>query len=67
MTLHEPSGKLMKVVSVRDFRFTGKKLGRGNFARVEEAVHTTLNVKVSCNSNYYLLGVDEFYRNIQTL
>lgn len=35
-----------KVVSVGNYRFTGKRLGKGNFARVDEAVHTVLNVKV---------------------
>lgn len=35
-----------KLVSVGNYRFTGKRLGKGNFARVDEAVHTVLNVKV---------------------
>lgn len=35
-----------KVVSVGNYMFTGKKLGKGNFARVDEAIHTMLNVKV---------------------
>lgn len=39
------SGK--KKVSVGPYRFTGKILGKGNFARVEEAVHGILNIKVS--------------------
>ncbi|XP_063905941.1 maternal embryonic leucine zipper kinase-like isoform X4 [Zophobas morio] len=40
-------GVKRKVVSVGDFRFTGRLLGKGNFARVEEAVHNILNVKVA--------------------
>lgn len=36
-----------KVVSVGNYRFTGRTLGKGNFARVEEAVHSVLNVHVS--------------------
>jgi serine/threonine protein kinase len=40
-------GVKRKVVTVSDFRFTGRLLGKGNFARVEEAVHNVLNVKVA--------------------
>lgn len=36
-----------KLVSVGNYRLTGKRLGKGNFARVEEAVHSVLNIKVS--------------------
>lgn len=43
MTLQ--SGK-KKVVCVGNYRFSGKLLGKGNFAKVEEAVHGILNVKV---------------------
>lgn len=35
-----------KVLTVGNYRFTGKLLGKGTFARVEEAVHNVLNVKV---------------------
>lgn len=35
-----------KVVSIGPYRFTGRLLGKGNFARVEEAVHGVLNIKV---------------------
>lgn len=45
-------GVKRKVVTVSDFRFTGRLLGKGNFARVEEAVHNIINVKVrfrACN------------------
>lgn len=35
-----------KIVSVGNYRFTGKRLGKGNFAKVDEAVHTVLNIKV---------------------
>ncbi|KAL1505611.1 hypothetical protein ABEB36_005136 [Hypothenemus hampei] len=45
MTLQEPKGKKLYVVG--SYRFSGKLLGKGNFARVEEAVHTMLNVKVA--------------------
>lgn len=44
------SGK-KKLVSIGPYRFTGKILGKGNFARVEEAVHGVLNLKV-CESVY---------------
>lgn len=36
-----------KLVNVGSYRLTGKKLGKGNFAKVEEAVHSVLNIKVS--------------------
>ncbi|XP_028132342.1 NUAK family SNF1-like kinase 2 [Diabrotica virgifera virgifera] len=36
-----------RVISVSNYVFTGNVLGKGNFARVEEAVHTKLNVKVA--------------------
>lgn len=35
-----------KPITVGNYRFTGKRLGKGNFAKVEEAVHSALNVKV---------------------
>ncbi|XP_015837680.1 uncharacterized protein LOC661848 isoform X2 [Tribolium castaneum] len=47
-------GVKRKVVTVSDFRFTGRLLGKGNFARVEEAVHNVLNVKLADNV-YYLV------------
>ncbi|KAF5307454.1 hypothetical protein FQR65_LT06809 [Abscondita terminalis] len=36
-----------KLVKVGTYRFTGRKLGKGNFAKVEEAVHNLLDVKVA--------------------
>ncbi|XP_066259117.1 hormonally up-regulated neu tumor-associated kinase-like [Euwallacea similis] len=36
-----------KLYVIGNYRFNGKLLGKGNFARVEEAVHTILNVKVA--------------------
>lgn len=36
-----------KLVCVGSYRLTGHRLGRGNFARVEEALHTVLKTKVS--------------------
>ncbi|XP_072395640.1 uncharacterized protein [Diabrotica undecimpunctata] len=36
-----------RVISVSNYVFTGNVLGKGNFARVEEGVHTKLNVKVA--------------------
>ncbi|CAH1113001.1 unnamed protein product [Psylliodes chrysocephalus] len=36
-----------KVFSIGNYLFTGITLGKGNFARVEEAVHTILNVRVA--------------------
>lgn len=36
-----------KLVSVGNYRLTGKRLGKGNFARVEEAIHSVLNTKAS--------------------
>ncbi|XP_030745729.1 SNF1-related protein kinase catalytic subunit alpha KIN11-like isoform X2 [Sitophilus oryzae] len=44
MTLQE-NGK--KLLIIGNYRFTGRLLGKGNFARVEEAVHNILNVKVA--------------------
>lgn len=42
-----------KLINVGKYELTGKLLGKGNFARVEEAVHKLLKVKVSAQ-NYYL-------------
>ncbi|XP_057654176.1 serine/threonine-protein kinase MARK2-like [Diorhabda carinulata] len=42
-----PDVQRKKLVSVGNYIFTGNTLGKGNFARVEEAVHTILNVKVA--------------------
>ncbi|XP_076274726.1 uncharacterized protein LOC143205359 isoform X1 [Rhynchophorus ferrugineus] len=42
-----PEGGGRKVVAIGNYRFTGRLLGRGNFARVEEAVHNVLNVRVA--------------------
>lgn len=36
-----------RIVNVGNYRFTGKRLGKGNFAIVEEAVHSVLNMKVA--------------------
>lgn len=44
MTLPASEGR--KLVNVGNYRLTGKRLGKGNFARVEEAVHSVLNTKV---------------------
>lgn len=41
-----------KLTNVGSYRLTGKKLGKGNFAKVEEALHTILNVKVSFSNNH---------------
>ncbi|XP_050308531.1 serine/threonine-protein kinase MARK2-like [Anthonomus grandis grandis] len=46
MTLLEAKYK-QKPYLVGNYRFTGRLLGKGNFARVEEAVHTMLSVKVA--------------------
>lgn len=46
MSVEMHSAGKKKVVSVGPFRFTGRILGKGNFARVEEAVHAVLNIKV---------------------
>lgn len=45
-----------KVVNVGNYRFTGKRLGKGNFARVDEALHTVLNVKVGDLTNFLCWG-----------
>lgn len=36
-----------KVSAVGNYRFTGRVLGKGNFARVEEACHEVLGIKVA--------------------
>ncbi|XP_044745608.1 MAP/microtubule affinity-regulating kinase 3-like [Coccinella septempunctata] len=36
-----------KIASVGNYKFTGKILGKGNFARVEEAYHELLGIKVA--------------------
>lgn len=36
-----------KIISVGNYKFTGKILGKGNFARVEEAYHELLGLKVA--------------------
>ena len=41
------STKSSKIVQVGNYKFTGRRLGKGNFAKVDEAVHTFLNMKVS--------------------
>lgn len=46
-----------KLVRVGNYMMTGKVLGKGHFARVEEAVHGVLNVKVSGNSYLILKGL----------
>lgn len=38
-----------KICMIGNYRFTGKRLGKGNFAKVEEAIHLNLNMKVSQN------------------
>ncbi|CAG9858025.1 unnamed protein product [Phyllotreta striolata] len=40
-------GRRKKVFSIGNYLFSGVTLGKGNFARVEEAVHTILNVRVA--------------------
>lgn len=37
-----------KLLCVGSYRLTGRRLGKGNFAKVEEAVHTVLKTKVTC-------------------
>uniref|UniRef100_A0A1B6F977 Protein kinase domain-containing protein n=1 Tax=Cuerna arida TaxID=1464854 RepID=A0A1B6F977_9HEMI len=46
MTREDPATE-NRVVRVGNYRFTGKTLGKGSFATVEEAVHIRLKVKVS--------------------
>lgn len=46
MTL-QGDNKKGKLVSIGNYKFTGRRLGKGNFAKVEEAVHSVLNVRVS--------------------
>lgn len=46
---------------------TGKLLGKGHFARVEEATHIDLNVKVSGNISFCQLIANEYihtYTNV---
>lgn len=35
-----------RIDSIGNYKLTGTVLGKGHFARVEEAIHTLLNVKV---------------------
>lgn len=44
------------LVSIGNYRLTGNTLGKGHFARVEEAIHTLLNVKVSVIKSDLLLS-----------
>lgn len=37
-----------KLDTIGLYKVTGKILGRGNFAIVHEAIHTTLGTKVRC-------------------
>lgn len=46
MNVNMQSARKKKVFSVGPYRFTGRILGKGNFARVEEAVHAVLSIKV---------------------
>lgn len=43
----EDSPTQLRIVQVGNYRFTGKILGKGTFATVEEAAHTGLKVKVA--------------------
>ncbi|KAH1027821.1 serine/threonine-protein kinase MARK2 [Dendroctonus ponderosae] len=45
MTLQDTKSKKLYIIG--NYRFSEKLLGKGNFARVEEAMHTILNVKVA--------------------
>lgn len=49
-----------KLHMIGNFRFTGKRLGKGNFAKVEEALHIHLNMKVG-SSNFFYSDVIEMY------
>nr|XP_022908238.1 serine/threonine-protein kinase MARK2-like isoform X2 [Onthophagus taurus] len=54
-----------KVVNIGNYRLTGKRLGKGNFARVEEAVHSVLNTKVALKiMDVTLIKEDYVIRNL---
>lgn len=48
-----------KPVCVGSYRLTGRRLGKGNFARVEEALHTVLKVKVTNATQQFREGTNE--------
>lgn len=48
--------KDLRIESIGNYKLTGSVLGKGHFARVEEAIHMLLNVKVLDLKYFFITG-----------